>query len=94
MPQDFSEFYKKYAAIIAEADAVFNTVKKSFAENVRCEKGCSDCCHALFDLALVEALHLNQYFNAKFSCARIWSPSAAFATSRTGRRSCCIRATA
>jgi len=70
MPQDFSEFYKKYAAIIAEADAVFNTVKKSFAENVRCEKGCSDCCHALFDLTLVEALHLNQYFNAKFSGAR------------------------
>lgn len=67
MPQDFSEFFEKYQAIIAEADKVFHTVRERHAENVRCEKGCSDCCHALFDLTLVEAMYLNQGFNANFS---------------------------
>lgn len=67
MSQDLSEFFKKYSAVIADADSVFHTVRERFAENVRCEKGCSDCCHALFDLTLVEALYLNTAFNAKFS---------------------------
>lgn len=67
MALDFSEFFKRYEAIIGEADQVFNTVKAKFAENVRCEKGCSDCCHALFDLTLVEALYLNKQFLERFS---------------------------
>ena len=67
MALEFSEFFKKYEAIIQEADQVFNTVRARYAENVRCEKGCSDCCHALFDLTLVEALFLNQAFGARFS---------------------------
>ncbi len=66
MALEFSEFFKRYEAIITEADQVFNTVRARFAENVRCEKGCSDCCHALFDLTLVEALFLNTAFNARF----------------------------
>ncbi len=67
MALDFSEFFKRYEAIIGEADQVFNTVKAKFSENVRCEKGCSDCCHALFDLTLVEALYLNKQFLERFS---------------------------
>ncbi len=67
MALDFSEFFKKYEAIIGEADQVFNTVRAKFSDNVRCEKGCSDCCHALFDLTLVEALRINALFNKKFS---------------------------
>jgi len=67
MALDFSEFFKRYEAIIGEADQVFDTVKAKFAQNVRCEKGCSDCCHALFDLTLVEALYLNTHFLQRFS---------------------------
>ncbi|MHC1700497.1 MAG: YkgJ family cysteine cluster protein [Humidesulfovibrio sp.] len=66
MALDFKEFFSKYEAVINEADQVFNAVRARFAENVRCEKGCSDCCHALFDLTLVEALYLNQAFKARF----------------------------
>jgi Fe-S-cluster containining protein len=66
MAFDFSEFYKKYEAIIGEADQVFNTVRARYSENVRCEKGCSDCCHALFDLTLVEAMRVNAAFNERF----------------------------
>ncbi len=67
MALDFSEFFKRYEEIIGEADQVFDTVKAKFAQNVRCEKGCSDCCHALFDLTLVEALYLNTHFLQRFS---------------------------
>jgi len=67
MALDFTEFFKRYEAIIGEADQVFHAVRDKYAENVRCEKGCSDCCHALFDLTLVEALYLNSNFNSKFS---------------------------
>lgn len=67
MALDFSDFFKRYEAIIGEADQVFETVKGKYAENVRCEKGCSDCCHALFDLTLVEALYLNANFLERFS---------------------------
>ena len=32
---------------------------------MRCKKGCCDCCYALFDLTLIEAMHLNRYFHQK-----------------------------
>ena len=67
MALDLSEFFKKYEAIIGESDQVFNAVRTKYAENVRCEKGCCDCCHALFDLTLVEALFLNTVFGARFT---------------------------
>ena len=67
MALDLSEFFKKYEAIIGESDQVFNAVRAKYSENVRCEKGCSDCCHALFDLTLVEALFLNTVFGARFT---------------------------
>jgi Fe-S-cluster containining protein len=31
---------------------------------VRCQEGCADCCHALFDLTLVEALYIKTRFDA------------------------------
>ncbi|MCM0755260.1 YkgJ family cysteine cluster protein [Desulfovibrio aminophilus] len=67
MPLDFTEFFKKYEAIIGEADKVFETVKAQSGDRVRCKEGCSDCCHALFDLTLIEALYVNHHFNASYS---------------------------
>lgn len=67
MALDFTEFFKRYEAIIKEADQVFGAVREKYADNVRCEKGCCDCCHALFDLTLVEALYLNTNFHQRFS---------------------------
>jgi Fe-S-cluster containining protein len=32
---------------------------------VKCEEKCADCCHALFDLTLIEALYINHKFNEK-----------------------------
>jgi Fe-S-cluster containining protein len=41
------------------ADIAFNKVKDSHPECVKCKINCSDCCYALFDLTLIEALYIN-----------------------------------
>lgn len=67
---DFSPFFKKYEALVAEVDAVFKRVEEAHPECVKCRPGCSDCCHAMFDLSLVEALYLNGKFNQAFGGQR------------------------
>lgn len=66
MPLDFSPAFARYEAIAAEADAVFAKVAKACPGMVACGEGCSDCCHALFDLTFIEALYLNHKFNEAF----------------------------
>jgi len=67
MDFDFSPFLARYQQIRAGVDKVFAQVSASFPQQVRCGLGCSDCCNALFDLSLVEAMALNAAFNAAFS---------------------------
>ena len=67
MALDFTDFFSKYETIIAEADAAFQAVRSQSGDKVRCKETCSDCCHALFDLTLIEALYLNHHFNKTYS---------------------------
>ncbi len=48
------------------ADKVFERVKNEHSECFKCKSKCSDCCNALFDLYLIEALYINDKFNKKF----------------------------
>jgi len=64
MDFDFSPYFKKYEELVAVAEEAFNRVKKEHPECVKCELGCADCCHALFDLTLIEALYVNHKFMA------------------------------
>ncbi|UZP66348.1 YkgJ family cysteine cluster protein [Desulfovibrio mangrovi] len=66
MLPDFSDIFARYEALVAEVDAVFAKVAEQHPQCVTCEKGCSDCCHALFDLSLVEAMYLNKQFKSQF----------------------------
>ena len=70
MDFDFTPFFKKYEAVSIAADAVFARVKKEYADCVKCETKCADCCHALFDLSLIEALYINHQFNRVLSGAQ------------------------
>lgn len=63
---DFSQYFDKYEQIVAEVDKVVDQVQAKFPDHINCGQGCSDCCHALFDLSLIEALYLNDKFNAAF----------------------------
>ncbi|MDY0163823.1 YkgJ family cysteine cluster protein [Desulfobotulus sp.] len=67
---DFTQFFKQYEVLVASAEKAFNRVRELHPEAVRCATRCSDCCHALFDLSLVEALYINQKFSETFSGAK------------------------
>ncbi len=66
MDIDFTSFFKQYEEVLAMADKVFESVKNENSECVKCKTKCSDCCNALFDLYLIEALYINDKFNKKF----------------------------
>jgi len=66
MDFDFSPYFEKYEELVAVAEDAFNRIKKDYPECVKCELGCADCCHALFDLTLIEALYVNHKFKAAF----------------------------
>lgn len=65
MDFDFTPYFQKYEALVAKGNEAFEHVKQAFAECVKCEQKCADCCHALFDLTLIEALYISHKFNQK-----------------------------
>lgn len=67
MPLDFTSYFNQYEGLLALADETFQKMKATHPEQVRCRIGCSDCCYALFDLYLVEALYINHHFNRRFT---------------------------
>jgi Fe-S-cluster containining protein len=66
MEIDFRPYFEQYKAVSKMADEVFERVQKEHPKEVTCEIKCADCCHALFDLTLIEALYINHKFNQKF----------------------------
>lgn len=67
MALDLREHFVKYEALVQMVDAVFDRVKKEYPKEVFCREKCSDCCYAIFDLTLIEALYLKDKFLNKFS---------------------------
>lgn len=63
---DYSPYFKQYEQLVAIADEAFKRVRDQYPEYVRCKTTCSDCCHALFDLTLIEALYINYHFQDRF----------------------------
>jgi Fe-S-cluster containining protein len=59
-------YFKKYIALVEQVDEVFKKVQEEYGDCVSCKMGCSDCCHALFDLTLIEALYIKNQFDAVF----------------------------
>jgi len=67
MDISFSPHFTKYEKLLAKADDAFEQVKNEFPDCVKCKIQCYDCCNALFDLALIEALYINYHFNRNFN---------------------------
>ena len=67
MALDLKEHFVKYEALVQMVDAVFDKVKNEYPKEVFCREKCSDCCYAIFDLTLIEALYLKDKFSTKFS---------------------------
>ncbi len=67
MALDLREHFVKYEALVEMVDAIFDRVKTEFPKEVFCREKCSDCCYAIFDLTLIEALYIKDRFLKKFS---------------------------
>lgn len=67
MALDLKEHFAKYETLVQTVDAIFDRVKNEFPKEVFCREKCSDCCYAIFDLTLIEALYINHKFNETFS---------------------------
>ena len=66
MEINLKPYFEKYEALVEKATAAFDRVKASHGECVKCVEKCADCCFALFDLTLIEALYIHDKFNKKF----------------------------
>ena len=66
MIPDLQPIFAEYEKLRASCDAVFERIRHGHAQCVTCKEGCSDCCHALFDLSLVEAMYINRAFQQAF----------------------------
>ena len=66
MSIDLKPYFNKYEALVAQADGAFERVKNVYTDCVKCEEKCADCCFALFDLTLIEALYIHHKFNEKY----------------------------
>ncbi len=66
MVPDLSPIFSQYERLRSYVDRAFEQVQGLCPGCVTCRPSCSDCCHALFDLSLVEAMYLNQAFKKTF----------------------------
>jgi Fe-S-cluster containining protein len=66
MNESFKPFFEQYEALSASVERAFETVKSQYPDCVKCKPLCSDCCYAVFDLTLIEALYINERFRGKF----------------------------
>ena len=62
MTIDFKPFFKKYEALVEAAEKGFERIRSDYPDCVKCKIGCADCCHALFDMPLIEALYIHYRF--------------------------------
>ena len=67
MNEKIKPFFEQYEALSDSVGRAFETVQNQFPECVKCKPLCSDCCYALFDLTLIEALYINERFHGKFT---------------------------
>ena len=50
--------FEKLDSLLAQVETTFSAMVEKFPEEIRCKPGCDDCCHACFDLSLIEATYL------------------------------------
>ncbi len=55
----------EYQKVVELADSTFEKVASQYPKEVTCHDGCISCCHAPFDLSLIEAISLQNAFKKK-----------------------------
>lgn len=60
---DLNIYHNKYQELMKAVDHIFNKMKIDYPQEVKCDQGCTECCFAMFDLSLAEALYLKEKFS-------------------------------
>jgi Fe-S-cluster containining protein len=58
-----AQLFRNYEFLVDKADAAFSKMEKEHGPCIQCERHCSDCCHAVFGLFLIEAAYLKKQFD-------------------------------
>jgi Fe-S-cluster containining protein len=53
---------ERYERLATRADQAFQKMLQDYPECIKCKPHCSDCCHALFGLFLIEAVYIKRHF--------------------------------
>ena len=56
--------FKDLENLYESADMAVADVQKRYSKEVHCKKGCTDCCYAVFDVSLIEALYIRRHFDS------------------------------
>lgn len=54
--------FHNYEILVDKAEAGFIRMKNDYGQCILCELHCSDCCHAVFGLFLIEAVYIREQF--------------------------------
>ncbi len=58
-----NDLFQTYELLVDKAEAAFQEMQKEHGSCITCEAHCSDCCHAVFGLFLIEAGYLKEHFD-------------------------------
>ncbi len=58
-----NDLFQSYEGVADKAEAAFQEMQKAHGSCIKCEPHCSDCCHAVFGLFLIEAGYLKEHFD-------------------------------
>lgn len=58
-----NDLFRSYDLLVDKAEAAFQEMQKEYGSCIKCEPHCSDCCHAIFGLFLIEAGVLKEHFD-------------------------------
>jgi Fe-S-cluster containining protein len=58
-----NDLFQSYELLVDKAEAAFKEMKEGHVSCIKCEPHCSDCCHAIFGLFLIEAGYLKEHFD-------------------------------
>ena len=53
---------KSILELLKQVDSAVAAVASRFPREFKCKKGCSDCCHAAFDISLAEGMLIQDHF--------------------------------
>ena len=60
---DFTYLFQPYEHLVTKTDQSFQSIEKEHSTCIKCKRHCSDCCHAVFGLFLIEAVFLKHDFD-------------------------------